>query len=483
MKNNTLSELIEPSGKQIPKNIEFEKLVIGSLIIDTGAINIVKKRFGDKPEIFFDPKHVEIYNAVLALLEADSPIDMITIIDQLKKTSKLDLVGGDSYIIELTTSISSTANLEFHCMSVLQAYISRQLINICSETISKLYRPESDTFKDFGFLVDKMNEIEELVASQEDEKSSAELHFELIEQQKQKVIPGVASKFPAIQTKTNGWRNGTFNILAARPGMGKTAFALDDAFAAARRGEPVAFVSLEMGALELHQRMVSNELEIPYDALDKRNLNENQISMMYQTRTFDKLPFYIVDNTSDMNKIFAKIRLLKKEKGIKLVVIDYLQLIDISIKGANREQQISTISRKCKRLARELDIPIIALSQLSRAVEQRPGKRPQNSDLRESGALEQDADTVNFLFRPEYYKIDTWDREWEGQMELPTKGEVEFIRSKFRGGAPFEERLKFRGDYQKFVNIGTDFGAYSNPVPFGDAASAFGTNSDDDLEF
>lgn len=471
------------SGLVPPNNVEFEKLVIGTMLIDNRAIDVVRKRLSNKSEAFYDPKHVIIYNAILELLDNDQPVDMMTVILQLKKTEKLLSAGGDEYIIEITLGISSSANLEFHVMVVLEKYIARKLIGVCQNTIIKLQQDSSDTFKDFDFLVDNMNEIEELIASQEDEKSSAELHFELIEQQKQKVIPGVASKFPAIQTKTNGWRNGTFNILAARPGMGKTAFALDDAFAAARRGEPVAFVSLEMGALELHQRMVSNELEIPYDALDKRNLNENQISMMYQTRTFDKLPFYIVDNTSDMNKIFAKIRLLKKEKGIKLVVIDYLQLIDISIKGANREQQISTISRKCKRLARELDIPIIALSQLSRAVEQRPGKRPQNSDLRESGALEQDADTVNFLFRPEYYKIDTWDREWEGQTELPTKGEVEFIRSKFRGGAPFEERLKFRGDYQKFVNIGTDFGAYSNPVPFGDAASAFGTNSDDDLEF
>lgn len=471
------------SGLVPPNNVEFEKLVIGTMLIDNRAIDVVRKRLSNKSEAFYDPKHVIIYNAILELLDNDQPVDMMTVILQLKKTEKLLSAGGDEYIIEITLGISSSANLEFHVMVVLEKYIARKLIGVCQNTIIKLQQDSSDTFKDFDFLVDNMNEIEELIASQEDEKSSAELHFELIEQQKQKVIPGVASKFPAIQTKTNGWRNGTFNILAARPGMGKTAFALDDAFAAARRGEPVAFVSLEMGALELHQRMVSNELEIPYDALDKRNLNENQISMMYQTRTFDKLPFYIVDNTSDMNKIFAKIRLLKKEKGIKLVVIDYLQLIDISIKGANREQQISTISRKCKRLARELDIPIIALSQLSRAVEQRPGKRPQNSDLRESGALEQDADTVNFLFRPEYYKIDTWDREWEGQTELPTKGEVEFIRSKFRGGAPFEERLKFRGDYQKFVNIGTDFGAYSNPVPFGDVASAFGTSSDDDLEF
>ncbi|MDE5530465.1 replicative DNA helicase [Elizabethkingia meningoseptica] len=471
------------SGLVPPNNVEFEKLVIGTMLIDNRAIDVVRKRLSNKSEAFYDPKHVIIYNAILELLDNDQPVDMMTVILQLKKTEKLLSAGGDEYIIEITLGISSSANLEFHVMVVLEKYIARKLIGVCQNTIIKLQQDSSDTFKDFDFLVDNMNEIEELIASQEDEKSSAELHFELIEQQKQKVIPGVASKFPAIQTKTNGWRNGTFNILAARPGMGKTAFALDDAFAAARRGEPVAFVSLEMGALELHQRMVSNELEIPYDALDKRNLNENQISMMYQTRTFDKLPFYIVDNTSDMNKIFAKIRLLKKEKGIKLVVIDYLQLIDISIKGANREQQISTISRKCKRLARELDIPIIALSQLSRAVEQRPGKRPQNSDLRESGALEQDADTVNFLFRPEYYKIEYWDREWEGQTELPTKGEVEFIRSKFRGGAPFEERLKFRGDYQKFVNIGTDFGAYSNPVPFGDVASAFGTNSDDDLEF
>ena len=218
-------------------------------------------------------------------------------------------------------------------MVVLEKYIVMELIEVCQNTIIQgLQQDSSDTFKDFDFLVDNMNEIEELIASQEDEKSSAELHFELIEQQK-KVIPSVASKFPAIQTKTNGWRNGNIQHTCNVREWEKRLL-LWMILCSCKTWGTGSLFSLEMGALELHQRMVSNELEIPYDALDKRNLNENQISMMYQTRTFDKLPFYIVDNTSDMNKIFAKIRLLKKEKDVKLVVIDYLQLIDISIKGS-----------------------------------------------------------------------------------------------------------------------------------------------------
>ena len=468
-KTDFTKELSITSGKMPPNATDIEKLVIGALLIDTKAIDIVNKSFSKNHEIFYDPRHQEIYSAIIRLNEKDFPIDLLTVIQELKRTEKLEIAGGDHYLIDTTMAVSSSANLEYHCFVVLEKFLGRKLINACAKAIDKLYSDSTDFFVEFDNHISEINEIEDIIAKQKNEKTSLELHQELIEQQKLKTIPGIASKHQVLEKNMNGWRNGSLNIIGARPGMGKTTFILDEAFSVAKRGNPVAFVSLEMGALELHEKLVSNETEIPLKAIIDRNLSDNQMQMLYETSIFDNLPFYIVDNTDDINQVFAKLRILKKEKNIKMAVIDYLQLMEANFtKGMNREQVISTISRKCKKMARELDIPVIVLSQLSRAVEQRPNKRPMLSDLRESGAIEQDADTVSFLYRPEYYKIEQWEDE------TPTANEVEFIRAKFRGGAPFDERLKFRGDISKFFDVRTDFGNYKNPVPLGNPADAFG---------
>jgi len=469
---NPSKELEVISRRMPPNSVEFEKLVIGALLIDSKAIDIVKKSFSSDVSIFYDPKHQVIYKAILNLNEKDFPIDLMTVIQELKRTECIGNAGGDHYIIDLSMGISSSAHLEYHCFVVLEKFLGRKLINACAKAIDSMYQESSDFFEEFDNHIREINDIEDVIAKQKNEKTSLELHKELIEQQKTKIIPGVPSKHHVLEKHMKGWRDGSLNIIGARPGMGKTTFILDEVFSIAKRGNAVAFVSLEMGALELHEKLVANETEIPLNAIRDRNLSDNQMQMLYETSIFDKLPFHIIDNTDDINQIFAKLRILKKEKDIKMAVIDYLQLMEGNfLKGMNREQVISTISRKCKKMARELNIPVVVLSQLSRAVEQRPNKRPQLSDLRESGAIEQDADTVSFLYRPEYYKIDQWEDE------TPTANEVEFIRAKFRGGAPFEERLKFRGDISKFFDVRTDFGEYKNPVPQGSLDDAFGNNS------
>ncbi len=472
-------ELSISAGKMPPNAVDFEKLVIGELLIDSGIIDKVIRRIGDKLDVFYDPRHLEIYKTIISLRDKSVPVDLMTVIQELKRNEKLNIAGGDHYIIDLTMGVSSGAHIDYHLLVILEKYIARKIINYSAHIIEKMYKESTDIFKDFDWLIEQNNEIEEIIASQKEVETSLELHQKFIKQQNEKIIPGIPSKYVDIQKRMSGHRNGTLEIIAARPAMGKTAYALDEAFYSARNGNAVAFVSLEMSAMELHQRMVSNELEINASALRDRLLSPNQIQMLYETNTFDKLPMYIVEGETvnfELNKILAKLRILKKEKGIKMAVIDYIQLIEISNFKGNREQLISTVSRKLKQLAMSLDIPIIALSQLSRAVEQRPSKRPQLSDLRESGAIEQDADVILFPYRPEYYKIEEWE---DG---TSTAGQAEIICAKFRGGAVFEEKLKFHGGFQKFMNINESF-EYRNPVPSVDPRDAFPKNEDDELDF
>lgn len=485
---NYLAEISLNDGKMPPNAIDFERLVLGTMLIEKTAIDRVKKRFAGKDEIFFDPKHQVIFKSMLDLQEKDFPVDLMTVIQELKRTEKLSNAGGDHYIIELTMGINSSAHLDFHLMVILQKFLARKMIANCAHAIDMLYRESTDIFEEIENHITSINEIEEIIVQQKQDATSLELHQSLIEQQKLKVVPGIASKHNGVENKLRGWRDGDMIVIAGRPAMGKTTFVLDDVFHAAKKGHAVGFFSLEMSASQLHTKMVSNETEIPGNAFRDMNLSDVEMQKLYETPTFDALPFHIVENTNNLNQILAKARLLKKEKGVKIIVIDYLQLIEINdAKGKNDNSIVSVISRKIKLLALELKIPVIVLSQLSRAVEQRPGKRPQLSDLRDSGAIEQDADVVGFLFRPEYYKISTWDNDPDGE-ESSTQNQAEFICAKFRNGAPFESRLNFRGDYSKFFDLGTDFGPYKNPVPLGNPTDAFEAakekiDDDDDFKY
>lgn len=475
-KNNFTQELSISEGKMPPNALDFEKIIIGTLLVDLKAYDVIVKRFGKNDEIFYDPRHQETFRAVKRLKEKDLPIDLMMVIQELRRTEKLNVAGGDHYIIDLTMAVSSSANLEYHCFIVWEKYLLRKVINISAQMIEQAYSETTDTLELIGKLQVSVQEIEEDIASQEETATAQQLFTQVVEQQKQNIIPGVPCKNRDIQLRMNGWRNGSLVVIGARPAMGKTAFVLDEALGIAKQGNPVAFVSFEMSALELQERQMANELEINGTKFRDRNLTDYDWQRIYQCDTFQNLPLYIIEGKSvgfDLYRTIAKLRLLKKEKGLKMIIWDYIQLTEVSglEKGKNREQIISTISRKMKQLAQELDLPIIALSQLSRAVEQRPGKRPMMSDLRESGAIEQDADVVGFLFRPEYYKISTWDNDPEGA-ETNTAGQVELMVEKFRGGSVFTERMKFRGDFQKFFPIETNF-EYQNPVPLGNLQDAF----------
>ena len=353
----------------------------------------------------------------------------------MKKDSKLDRIGGDFYLIQLTKKVASSAHIEFHARIILQKFIQRQLIKISSEIIEQAYDETTDVFDLLDHAEAKLYEV-----TQGNIKKSSETAQNLVIQAKKKIeeisnkqgLSGIPSGFDKLDKLTSGWQPSDLIIIAARPGMGKTAFVLSMARNIAVNTQvPVAFFSLEMSSVQLITRLISSETGLSSEKLRTGRLAKHEWEQLnVKVKGLEKAPIYIDDTPSlSIFDLRAKARRMASQYGIRLIVVDYLQLMTSggSQKSGNREQEISTISRNLKALAKELDVPIVAISQLSRAVETRGGsKRPLLSDLRESGAIEQDADIVSFIYRPEYYKIDEWDDE----ERTPTQGQAEFIVAK-----------------------------------------------------
>lgn len=370
------------------------------------------------------------------------------------------MAGGEFYLIQLTQKVSSSAHIEFHARIILQKYIQRSLIKISNEIIEASYDEGTDVFDLLDSAEAKLYEV-----TQGNIKKSSETAQDLVIQAKKRIeeiankegLSGVPSGFSKLDELTSGWQPSDLIIIAARPGMGKTALTLSMARnMAVEHNIPVAFFSLEMSSVQLITRLISSETHLSSEKLRTGNLEKHEWEQLnVKVKNLEKAPLFIDDTPSlSIFDLRAKARRLSSQHDIKLIVIDYLQLMTAggSQKGGNREQEISTISRNLKALAKELSIPVIALSQLSRAVETRGGsKRPLLSDLRESGAIEQDADIVSFIYRPEYYKIDEWDDEEHS----PTAGQAEFIVAKHRNGGLDEIRLKFVGHLGKFENLDT----------------------------
>jgi replicative DNA helicase len=358
----------------------------------------------------------------------------------------------------LTQKVSSSAHIEYHARIILQKYIQRSLIKISTEIIEDSYDETQDVFDLLDTAESKLYDV-----TQGNIKKSTETAQSLVIQAKKKIeeisnkdgLSGVPSGFSDVDKLTSGWQPSDLVIIAARPGMGKTALTLSMARnMAVAKNIPVAFFSLEMSSIQLITRLISSETGLSSEKLRTGNLEKFEWEQLnVKVSSLENAPLYIDDTPSlSIFDLRAKARRLSSQYGIKLIVIDYLQLMTAggSNKNGNREQEISTISRNLKALAKELNVPVIALSQLSRAVETRGGsKRPILSDLRESGAIEQDADIVSFIYRPEYYKIDEWDDE----ERTPSTGQAEFIVAKHRNGGLSNIRLKFISNLGKFENI------------------------------
>lgn len=451
-------------GKLPPQAIELEEAVLGAMMIDKKGVDEVIDIL--QPDAFYKDAHKYIFEAIFQLFTDSQPIDLLTVSAQLKKDAKLDLVGGDFYLIQLTQKISSSAHIEFHSRIILQKYIQRSLIKISSEIIEESYDETTDVFELLDKAESKLYEV-----TQGNIKRSSETAQSLVIQAKKRIeeiankegLSGVATGFEKLDKVTSGWQPSDLIIIAARPGMGKTAFVLSMARnVAIDFNQAVAVFSLEMSSVQLITRLISSETGLSSEKLRTGKLEKHEWEQLsVKVRDLEKAPIYIDDTPSlSIFDLRAKARRLASQYGIKLIIIDYLQLMTAGgggKGGGNREQEISTISRNLKALAKELEVPVIALSQLSRAVETRgSSKRPLLSDLRESGAIEQDADIVSFIYRPEYYKIDEWDDEEQS----PTQGQAEFIIAKHRNGSLENIRLKFIGSLGKFDNLdefGTSF--------------------------
>ncbi len=446
-------------GKVPPQAVDLEEVVIGALMIDKKGVDEVIDIL--HPEVFYKPAHQYIFEAIFTLFENSQPVDLLTVSAQLKKEGKLELVGGEFYLIQLTQKVSSSAHIEFHARIVLQKFIQRSLIKISNEIIEASYDESTDVFDLLDTAESKLYEV-----TQGNIKRSSETAQSLVIQAKKRIeeiankegLSGVPSGFTKLDKLTSGWQPSDLIIIAARPGMGKTALTLSMARnMAVEHNIPVAFFSLEMSSVQLITRLISSETHLSSEKLRTGNLEKYEWEQLnVKVKGLEKAPLFIDDSPSlSIFDLRAKARRLSSQHGIKLIVVDYLQLMTAggSQKGGNREQEISTISRNLKALAKELNIPVIALSQLSRAVETRGGsKRPLLSDLRESGAIEQDADIVSFIYRPEYYKID----EWDDDEHSPTAGQAELIIAKHRNGGLDEIRLKFVGNLGKFENLDSD---------------------------
>ena len=451
-------------GKIPPQSVDLEEVVLGAMMIDKRGVDEVIDLLS--AEVFYRENHKYIFDAIFQLFKSGQPIDLLTVSAQLKKSGNLDLAGGEFYLIQLTQKVSSSAHIEFHARIVLQKFIQRSLIRISNEIIEEAYEESTDVFDLLDNAESKLYEI-----AQGNLKRSSETAQNLVIQAVKKIeeignkdgLSGVPSGYEKVDKVTSGWQPSDLIIIAARPGMGKTALTLSMARnIAVEHNIPVAFFSLEMSSVQLITRLISSETGLSSEILRTGKLKDHEWEQLtVKVNALEKAPLYIDDTPSlSIFDLRAKARRLASQHGIKIIFIDYLQLMTTggSQKTGNREQEISTISRNLKALAKELEVPVIALSQLSRAVETRTtnNKRPLLSDLRESGAIEQDADIVSFIYRPEYYKMEYWDDDDNS----PTEGQAEFIIAKHRNGGLEDIRLKFvkhLGRFENLDNFGSQF--------------------------
>lgn len=441
-------------GKLPPQAPELEEAVLGAIMLETDAYSTISEIL--KPECFYKIAHQKIYDAIQSLVLYQQPIDMHTVTDQLRKNGTIDEVGGPYYITLLTAKVNSAAHLEYHARIIVQKYLARELIRISSEIQSKAFDDKTD-------VDDLMQEAEGMLfeISQRNLKKDViqinpvieEARNRMIQAAKSQGASGVPSGYHTLDKITSGWQKSDLIIIAARPAMGKTAFILSMAKnIAVDYNIPIGVFSLEMSNVQLVNRLIMNVCQ-----LEGEKIKNGQLDPLEWER-FDKditqlmdAPIYIDDTPSlSIFELRSKARRLVKEHKVQCIVIDYLQLMNASgMSFGSREQEVSIISRSLKGLAKELDIPIIALSQLNRGVEGRTGldgKRPQLSDLRESGAIEQDADMVCFIHRPEYYKL---TEDLQGNSLV---GIAEIIVAKHRNGATGDVQLKFKNVYAKFLN-------------------------------
>ncbi|MDR1331795.1 MAG: replicative DNA helicase [Tannerella sp.] len=452
-------------GRLQPQARELEEAVLGAIMLEKDAYFVVSEIL--KPESFYEKIHELIYQAIVDLAISQMPIDMLTVVEQLRKNGELEAVGGPFYISQLTGKVASTAHLEYHARIIAQKFLARELIRYTGMIQGKAFDETTDVEELMQeaegelFRISQRNIKNEAIQINPIIKQSIDL-IQKAYARKGEGLSGLSSGFTELDKITSGWQNSDLIIIAARPAMGKTAFVLSMAKnMAVNFKTPVAMFSLEMSNVQLVNRLIVNVTEIPATKIKNGQLDNYEWEQLdFKIKDLYDAQIYVDDTPSlSIFELRTKARRLVREHGVKCILIDYLQLMNASgMYFGNREQEVSIISRSLKGLAKELNIPIIALSQLNRGIENRvnqagqkgEGKRPQLADLRESGAIEQDADMVCFIHRPEYYKI------YEDDKGNSLIGMAEIIVAKHRNGATGDVFLRFRSEHAKFLNLEDD---------------------------
>lgn len=437
-------------GKIQPQSIDTEEVILGAMMLERNAVIDVIDII--KPESFYDTRNSLIFIAIKDLFNTSQPVDILTVKSELKKSGNLEKAGGAYHIADLTTKVNSAANIETHARILAELSMKRELIRISSQTLSESYEETNDVFTIVAEVDAKINSLveENTKGVVIDFKRSLFKSIQTLQDAVHQDLTGVPSGFVGLDRITGGWQNSDLVILAARPGMGKTALVVSFMLnAAIMFKKSVAMFSLEMSIDQLMKRVISSECKIPLEKIkNPKSIETHEWELIsHKTAEIENAPIFI-DDTPAMSiiELRAKTNRLKRKHGIDMIIVDYLQLMRGDGKG-NREQEIGSISRGLKLIAKELDVPVIALSQLSRAVESRGGdKRPMLSDLRESGSIEQDADMVGFIYRPEYYDV----MEASDGTSLEGKGQI--IIAKNRQGAVDDVYLNFLGEYTKWTD-------------------------------
>ncbi len=449
-------------GKVPPQSVELEESVLGALMIEKDAFTVVADIL--KPECFYKEAHEKIFRAILSLASREDPVDLYTVTEEMRKEGTLDDVGGAYYLATLTAKVVSAAHLEYHARIIAQKHIARELIRVTTDVQTKAFDEKIDVDELLQEAEGQVFEISQRNMKRDVQQIDPVIRTAIKRIQaaaaRKEGLSGLPSGFHALDKVTSGWQKSDLVIIAARPAMGKTAFVLSMVKNMAVDYKiPCAVFSLEMSDVQLVNRLIVNVCQITADKIKNGRLEDYEWKQLdVKIKELEGAPIYIDDSPSlSILELRTKARRLVREHGVQIIVIDYLQLMNAQgMTVYSREQEVSTISRSLKGLAKELDIPVIALSQLNRNLESRgasgngnsaDGKKPQLSDLRESGAIEQDADMVCFIHRPEYYKI--YEDPNTGK---DLRGLAQIIIAKHRNGATCDVDLRFKGEYARFMN-------------------------------
>lgn len=478
-KYNKLTPLPE-YGKIPPQAIELEETVLGAIMLEKDAVIAILDLL--QPESFYKESHQKIYAAIMKLSMEEKPIDILTVTEELRRQKEIESVGGAFYITQLTSRVSSAAHIEYHARIIAQKFIQRELIRVSTEIQNRSYDESSDVDDLLDFSETELFNIAEGNIKKETVKINVLIN-EAINQieeasKREDNLSGIPSGFTKIDRITSGWQKSDLVIIAARPSMGKTAFILSmTRNIAVEHKRAVAVFSLEMSSIQLVNRLIVSETKLPSNRIRNGKLHDYEWEQLeIKIKNFVDAPIFIDDTPAiSIYELRAKCRRLKRQHNIELIIIDYLQLMTgTSDTRGSREQEVSTISRSLKAISKELEVPVIALSQLNRAVETRGGtKRPQLSDLRESGAIEQDADMVLFIHRPEYYGF------YEDEDGNSNIGIAEIIIAKHRNGPIGDVKLKFQSESASFTELEDEL----KPITEDDLSITLGSKMNNENEF